>query len=263
MSYFIQENKQLPYLSGIDPVVHFTKYFDNLIHIIDKGFRYSYSEEYLADHRSRRISACFPMVSFCFGNAGTLMNQIISYGTYAIALKNSWAKTHKLSPVLYLDNESTITATVLDSFDTLNSTYSDFEIDIALRGGKGYKSEFAKLMIEIFKHSKNVNGPLIRGETLIDPQYPFIFENEWRHILINPTVKPFLLKSEIIRKSDFNKKIENFFLEFSGEDIEAIIIEEDWQKEEVINCLVKKFGNTIEFASKIYFNPTRLEWDEG
>src|SRR5690606_7355862 len=95
----------------------------------------------------------------------------------------------------------------------------------------GDKPRFVKLLIDTASYAKNFSGKLIRkGEILYDENYPFGLEREWRYLHYAGGNPPFLLEDKNLAK--YNQSIKDFRLTFGLEDIDSIIVETDYEKEE-------------------------------
>jgi len=263
MKYSIDENRVFPARKVQLPLIHTLKNYDVLKSIIREGFRPSYCSEYISNKKIEKIAA-FPMISL---SNITVKDAIIyqkSYGTFAIALKKEWGERKKFNPVLYLEQNSDLTTDIINSFEYIKVN-SKKELFSALDGDRiNHKNILTKNIIKLFAHSKNFDGKLIRSKKLIDEKYPFGLEREWRLIIDENDIPYFLSGEEIERKRDFDEHLDKIRIDFKLEDIDKIIIEEDWQKEECIELLENKFGKNDRINFDMFeTNYSRRILDEG
>ncbi len=196
------------------------------------------------------------MISFSNMDVETCINLTKSYGTFSIALKKDWGAKNKLNPVLYLERNSDFTNQIISSFERLKQ-FSNKEIESSLRGGLlGDKHLFAKTLIDLFSHSKNYDGRLVRGNKEIDPQYSFGLEREWRYLVTAKEYVRYLIGNEIDRRQDYNKSIEGLKIDFLSEEIDTIVVETEYEQTEIIEILKAKYGESLT-KPKIIINTVR------
>ena len=81
-------------------IFHYTKTFDSLLGILKSGFLPSYCQETVGD-----LKYLIPMVSFCnisIRDVGLYMR----YGDYGIGMTMDWALQNRISPVIYVHENS-------------------------------------------------------------------------------------------------------------------------------------------------------------
>ena len=183
-----------------------------------------------------------------------------SYGTFAIAMKKAWASKTKLNPVLYLERHSDFTYHIISSFERIKN-FTDWEIESSLNGGLiGDQHILVKTLIDLFSLSKNFDGKLIRNNIIINERYPFGLEREWRYVVTEEKYRRYLIKDEIEMKWDYSEQINHIRLGFSLEDISAIIVETDYERDVVSNLLLNKYGES-KYKPTIIINDTRHIYD--
>lgn len=255
MSYYIDHDREFAPIELEYPLIHYAKTWEVIQSILNEGFRPSYCKEFLSD-KNRTIVAAFPMISFSNMEVTASMNLMRSYGTLGIAMKKAWGEANKLNPVLYLDRSSDITAQIVNSFDVVKE-YSLEDIDSSLNGVLiGQRHLFIKTLINTFSYSKNYDAPLVRGGTLVSDKYSFGLEREWRLVINEANIRPYLIGAEVDNKSQYSEQIALKRIDFKPEDIETIIIETEYQQEEVIKLLLTRFGDQITLP-RIIINTTR------
>lgn len=96
---------------------HFTRTIDAIIGILsDKKFKPSICKErypYIKKEFIRDI----PMVCFCDIPQNARKKHKERYGYYAIAMSKEWARNKKISPVIYLRNQSYLTESIKSIFN--------------------------------------------------------------------------------------------------------------------------------------------------
>ena len=87
-------------------IIHYTNSLDNLIGILQEGFKIKYCSERLNLGKSRYSSAAHPMISFCDIPLSASIQHFEAYGKYGIGLSKKWAFEIGINPVLYIDENS-------------------------------------------------------------------------------------------------------------------------------------------------------------
>mgnify|MGYP003574867465 CR=1 FL=1 len=209
--------------------IHFTKKFETLKSILtESSFRLKYCREqfYLGDKLSS--SAVHPMVSFSNQVLKSIDKKNITYGRYGIGLKKSWVEKKKLHPVLYIDRNSHLANALVD---LLRARRKNARIELA---------PHVKLSIITIKcFTKNIIG---YNSYFKINDFNFRVEKEWRYVptksdiggsLISQTKK---LYDE--RPDYYNRKLNDFPLQFTAEDIECIFVETEKQR----SIIAENFG---------------------
>jgi len=229
--------------------------------IIDNGFRFSYCKEAIGDLK-RHVELFYPMVSFSDLSSDKAIYILRTYGHSSIGMKKSWAEKSRLTPVLYFERNSHLTQVLLEGFEILkNVPISDLKSSINDQL-IGEKHKYYKQIIEISSFSKNFYGHLFRKEILINPDYCFGCESEWRAILRHEDIPCFITNDD---DKEFNNNLANsHYLKFDFEDLEYFVVEMDYEKEQIKEKLKSKFGKTDSDIEKIrfYYNTTRYSPDE-
>lgn len=261
MDYYINNGLGNSYLSLENPIIHVCDNIGTIHKIIEKGFRFSYCKERFGD-AIRYVELSYPLISFSDLNWERAIHILRTYGHSSIAMKKSWAEQNKLTPVLYFERKADLTKTLIEGFEVLENV-SIQELKLSISGHFiGDRHKYYKQIIDIASYSKNYYGQLIRGGEMIDPNYCFGCESEWRAVLRNEDIQPFLTSAN--NKDEANKIAHTHYLTFNFEDIEYFGIEEEYQEKAIKDKLKTKFGKSDDEVNKIIFNydTTRYTPDE-
>lgn len=261
MNYYINEGLGNTYLSLEYPIIHVCNSTDTINKIIDKGFRFSYCKERIGDS-SRYVELSYPLISFSDLNWDKAIHILRTYGHSSIAMKKSWAGKNKLTPVLYFERKADLTKTLIDGFDILQNV-SMQELKLSISGLlTGERHRYYKQIIDIASYSKNFYGELIRNGKMINPNYCFGCEREWRVVLRNDEIQPFITNTDNIVEA--NKILHEHYLKFDFDDIEYFVIETEYEEKIIKDKLKSKFGKDDEEVNKIkfYCDTTRHSPDE-
>jgi hypothetical protein len=215
-------------------IMHFTDSSDNLKGILREGFKVKYCLENV-ETPNGALHYSIPMVSFCDIPLSEMKDHISKYGGYGIGLKREWAQLNGLNPVLYIDNKSTLGAGFHTSF------YSVF-------GSKKISqlTEIDDNFVNVIRYMKNYEGSLIRGE-INNVSYRFADEKEWRYVPSRELAKQILVKGAVLtpeKKLLLNNNISDLRLRFQPQDIKYIIINDESEIGEIIDCLRKTYGDS-------------------
>lgn len=239
----------------VNHIFHYTESLERLLSILSNGFAPSYCEEKLTD-----LTYLIPMVSFCNISIRDV-DLYMRYGNYGIGLTIDWAIKNRISPVIYIHENSPfnslhrqINEVLLGDF--FSKQFADFQQQIheSLEKSEGYSyspgdttnqtkllTEINKLTVPALQFFKNWIT-LYHGNEIITYQ-----EREWRYV---PELES---GSKIIPSSDpqFAKFIDktqkpkphlpNYTLQFDISDIRYIIIKNETERIKVIKWLSKIF----------------------
>jgi hypothetical protein len=215
-------------------IIHYTKKFEILLKILEEGFKVTYCVEAVRSAVLKfKVKMAVPMISFCDIPFSDFEAHINSYGSFGIGLSKKWATKNGLNPVLYLEENSTIS-------QLLTSIVKDY------KGGKAVSKELKDFTKNIAVYTKNYEGLLSRDPIVI-PNYRYYDEREWRYI---PSIDELKTTTVSIRteeykadKKKFNDSIDHLRIKFEPEDITYIVVEKLEQIEETINFLRQKYHN--------------------
>jgi len=228
---------------------HFTKK-DGFLNILKETFKISYAREAIKSPKNERKYAV-PMVSFCDIKLSEIKYFIEKgYGNYGIGLTKEWANKNGLTPVMYINRHSDIADNLIEG---LNSMYAH----ISKLSNKSELNRMAKSyhnILNLYRYVKNYEGELIRDELLVDSNYRFADEREWRYVpsLEIPYIEPFVAISNIKTKSQkelYNQKVSHLKLSFEPEDIKYLFVENE---DDIIELI-----NHLDYAKSRYDSVTR------
>lgn len=226
-------------------IFHVTNYNGLKNILVDKSFKINYCREIIDTIKNDYNFIGVPMVSFSDIPLYEIKTQLKSYGGYCIGLKKSWAKQKGLSPVMYLEKNSNILSSSLNTLHSYifenNDPENMTDVQIALAN--------------FHRYIKNYEGDLIRKHKTYK-NYRFSNEREWRYCptKIELQNNPYLLDTtftkenikyaggfkvwdKIINKA--NAKISNIKLGFDLNDISCIIVKNEKQIFRIIKLLNK------------------------
>lgn len=221
---------------------HFTKK-RWLYKILKENFKVSYAREKIVGINSE-ISFAVPMVSFCDIKLAEIKHFIEKeYGYFGIGLTKDWANRNGLNPVMYLNRHSELTDHLLEGIKGLHK-----EIFKSINPHKCGPWEDQRIVNYVkiwntYRYVKNYEGVLIRKGKLIDSNYRFADEREWRFVPsysideIEPLIKDISKISTKKQKDEYNKRISHIKLNFQPDDIKYLIVEKESDISELINHL--------------------------
>ena len=227
---------------------HFTKK-EGFLTILKETFKISYAREAIKSPNNERKYAV-PMVSFCDIKLAEIKYFIEKgYGNYGIGLTKEWANKNGLTPVMYINRHSDIADKLIEG---LNSMYAHInKLNNSTEISKMAKSYHN--ILNLYRYVKNYEGELIRDGNLVDSNYRFADEREWRYVppLETSGVDPFVAISNIKtkpQKEAYNQKVSHIRLSFEPEDIKYLFVENEDDILEVIRHLdyaKSRYGDDI------------------
>ena len=196
-----------------ESLFHFTKNIEFLKSILVNGLYPRYCQEDLSwfkldDHVS------YPFSSFCDIPLSRISEHANFYGTYGLGFSKSWGLKNNLNPVIYCESDGLIPKV---------SDYMIKEID----GETDEQQKEREINLwRLVKLVKPLTGSMIIGGTIVEKD--FYQENEWRYIPDEDIDSTVLFKEDYEKlKDENNKKMEEFKLEFSPNDIKYIFVKND------------------------------------
>lgn len=261
IDYYIDNFRVFPPHQRCLPLVHMTSTFENLTKIISEGFKPNYCKEYLTND-AELICAAFPMISLSNITADEAICYNRSYGQYGISLNKLWGEKNSFNPVLYLERQSDLTNEIINSFKDIKKVSRCYES--CLHGDlTGLEHKLVKIAIKIFSYSKNYDGSLVRNNVLIDEKFSFGLEREWRKVVLKKDIPYFLTKERFNEIETFNNTICKYKCDFDLDEIDRIIVECDYQIEEIKELLLRKYNINSLPEGLIKINSMRHRPDEG
>ena len=214
-------------------IVHYTNSLDNLIGILQEGFRIKYCSERLNLGKSRYSSAAHPMISFCDIPLSASIQHFEAYGKYGIGLSKKWAFEIGINPVLYIDENSLFAENLYELIKERRNEKTNLTL------------KQKKEILHIKSYAKNYSGSFTR-KNKIYKNYKFYDEREWRIVPDNNILGAALFsissKAYKSNKEKYNSRISNIRLEFDAKDISYIIVERTDEIPDIIKIVRDCFG---------------------
>ena len=210
-------------------IVHNTKFFENLKSIIkSKSLKISFCCEDFYFNKSAISKAAHPMICFSEYNPLTINNEIITYGKYGIGFSKSWARERKISPVLYVSENSTAAKGMKELLVARRIKLLDKKLDPKLR----------LAIMEIKCFIKNERG---YNSKTNNPEFDFKSENEWRFVPQKKEIKNYLISQNqstyLSDKKKHNQKLEKFPLKFELTDLKVVYVSNVKERNEIIKLI--------------------------
>lgn len=221
-------------------IIHYTDSLKNITGIIEQsGFRLKYCLETIVlqkDELPPLLSAAFPMVSFCDLPLTLAKEHILSYGSYGIGLSKDWAKRNHLNPVLYVEYDSVTSEYIKEEGDRIGKLRKKDESFFLEE-----RTRFTKLV----GFCKNHEGPLIRKGKLVNPNYIFYNEREWRYLPNKEILGDIPLslppRDYADNRDDRNAVLADTYLHFGYDDISYIIVKSDTDISTTVNAIRTRY----------------------
>lgn len=214
-------------------IIHYTNSLDNLIGILQEGFRIKYCSERLNLGKSRYSSAAHPMISFCDIPLSASIQHFEAYGKYGIGLSKKWAFEIGINPVLYIDENSLFAENLYELIKERRNEKTNLTL------------KQKKEILHIKSYAKNYSGSFTR-KNKIYKNYKFYDEREWRIVHDNNILGAALFsissKAYKSNKEKYNSRISNIRLEFDAKDISYIIVERTDEIPDIIKIVRDCFG---------------------
>lgn len=234
----------------VNHIVHYLDNFEVILKILKDGFAPSYCLESI-----NGLNYYIPMVSFCNIPLKDV-DLYMRYGKYGIGMSLEWAVKNSISPVIYI-HENT-------PFKDLHSKINEIHLNDIIN--KILSKKFDKIRSEDksetdhseeFKMISEINHITVptlqffknwktkyKGKEIIT-----YHEREWRYI---PKISDKRILSdeefEELKKTVFNKKphLPEYSLSINSiEEIRYILINNEIQRNKVLNVLQRKFGTDV------------------
>lgn len=214
-------------------LIHFTHDKNALIKILEESFRIFHCRETVI-LGGKKQNLYVPMVSFCDIPLSEIKDHINKYGSYAIGLTKEWGIKSGLNPVLYVSQNSSLSASyrvamkhfVLDD----DSEAEDF-------------TEEQKSLLDIIRYMKNYEAPLERKGIKI-ANYRFSDEREWRYVPPISEDCSMLVSATYFKENseECEDELKDMRLTFEPNDIKYIIINDDSEIGEFVDHLRRAKG---------------------
>ena len=234
----------------INHIFHYTDNFEVLLRILKNGFAPSFCAEKIND-----VEYYIPMVSFCNIPLRDV-DLYMRYGKYGVGMSLEWALKNSISPVIYIHEmtpfknfhvnliSSHFKMMLSELFnnqklDNLENRVNNFDFS-EYDDNLNKITEINISAIQFFKNWKTH----YKGREIVTYQ-----EREWRFIPKLENEKKIITENDNeffeIKSKKFRKKphLPDHSIELSDiKDIRYILINNENQREKVLNILNKKFG---------------------
>lgn len=243
---------------------HFTDNYTALKNILRKRFfKVSYANETIVGLNAERNFG-IPMVSFCDIRLSQLNEHTKKYGQYGLGMSKKWAIESGLNPVNYLNHN----CTVFSYFNARCQQMNRALRRISMKDGKTsdlYQIELKKYrdIINVMRYMKNYEAPLVRKGVMVNDNYRFANESEWRYI---PDIRTDIVPIKIILdeidpdwKFKANLEIEKHkeaFLSFDYSHIKYIFVKNERMARNMIKFIMSTFedSDSPQLISKIFIS---------
>lgn len=241
----------------INHLFHYTLSIEKIHCIISNGFSPSYCMEEITD-----LVYLIPMVSFCNIPIRDV-DLYMRYGNYGLGMSVDWALKNRISPVIYIHENSPFNSLHSDInkillWDLANGQLTEAQRQFQEAMDKGVAYNFSpqadERHIKLLSNINMVTVPALQffknwkveyeGQELITYQ-----EREWRFIPNLETEKKIIPNSDEVFANYLDKEIKpkphlpQYSLQIDKiTDLRYIIINNEEERSELINCLKNKFG---------------------
>lgn len=218
-------------------IIHYTKTFSILTSILKEGFRIKYCAETLRLGEKKKSNAAHPMVSFCDIPLSDSNQHFETYGRYGIGLSKQWAVKNGVNPVIYVDEQSLIAASIYELIKERRSKESNLT------------DKQKREILQIKSYAKNYSGPLKRDGVNIS-KYKFYDEREWRLVPDKETLHnnkfSIGLRYYNKNKEKYNNKLKDCRLKFEANDISYIIVSHTSEIPDMIDFIITEYSKRCE-----------------
>ncbi|MDI9867705.1 abortive infection system antitoxin AbiGi family protein [Flectobacillus roseus] len=218
-------------------ILHFTSSIQSLSGILKDGFKIKYCLEYVPyKSNNGSLQYAFPMVCFCDIPINKAQTQMSNYGKYGFGLSRDWAIKMKMNPVLYIDSNSLVEASITELFHWSINHFNENPEHIL-----NAKDVALRPLFNLFAFTKQFKG---FNSFKNDPSFKFYDEREWRYVFtqyvqeLDSDIVPLIPgKTYISNKDKYNQNLIDNYLIFTIEDIQHIIVETDQEIPEIMRIL--------------------------
>lgn len=199
--------------------------------ILKEFFCLKYSKESLlgvVSNNSDFIETYIPMVCFCDIPMSQLKDHMKFYGYYGIGLTKQWGLKNKISPVLYMPNDSQSQLYI----KSISNELQRFEDDKS--NNSNVIAETIVRLKNLYKFIKPYSGQAVNrltGEYYEDRI--FYFEREWRFSPDDFNIYPVATGVDTEKEKQLNKKR----LCFTPDDVKYIIVAHETEISEFIKII--------------------------
>jgi len=224
---------------------HFTNKLENIKNILTHNFCPRYCLERLGFLSNEEFDVGIPMICFCDIPLSQISDHVATYGNYAIGLKKEWAITNKISPIIYLHDDSKTNQILIK---LVQDALSDDNNKLAK--SKKVDLESISNFLDILFYCKTYKGEMWRDGKIID-DVTFYNEREWRYtpnifeMETNdiPCVLDIKEYENGMKRNKNNKKLSRFQISFTPTDIKYLIISKEEERIEMVEMVEKIKGH--------------------
>jgi hypothetical protein len=213
-----------------------------------QGFFAQYSEEHFEDilpETSIYRITLIPLISFCDLTIMQLTHDSVhttDFGNYGIGLTKKWGIEKKVSPVIYVHENSQPSTQLYNLIKLFRKYGKEHEAEKII-------SQARKKLVDSFKFIKPYQGRWQKGKVIPKERKDIIYynEREWRYCppltqsKVLSGIKRIAKTSQVSLNNDLKKKL----IRFTSEDIKFIIIKEKNEIDEFIKAI-----NTMNITPK-------------
>ena len=254
-----------------ETLFHFTDSLKNIKSILAKKFMLSYCHESFSIDDEVIFNHYFPMISFCDLPLTLAKDHIYKYGSYAIGLSKDWGIRNKLNPVIYIEKNSIVASDLkiaLKAFKKMSDDYYEIKklqtenqkkmLDVLFDSMK--KAAFSNL--SFMRNIKNYQAELKRKDIIVDKNYRFYDEREWRFMpsFEDDRVDPMLDENKYKKlRGSLRMKllIDKIILNFTVDDIKYLIVKSNVDIPKLVR-FIKSTDNLIKNADEADILTTRI-----
>lgn len=217
-----------------DTLFHFTKSPQILQDILLHGFWPRYCLEDVKWYVGQDHQLAYPMVCFCDIPLSRVDEHVQFYGNYGIGVTREWAQKNRLSPAIYLSENTElhhVLNRILRQNLEKNGLYENSNGDM----------NFLLSMIKPMTGIININGAPVLKE--------FYQESEWRYVIdsrnhqVMPWMDTTLFYNQTALHTNNQKTKEAHSLKLMPGDIKYIFLKEDWEIPNLINFIQTHLGH--------------------
>lgn len=214
-------------LISSNTLFHFTNNADTILNIIRNGFHPKFCLEelsvgsFLGNEDSKEEA--LPMTCFCDLPLSQIKTHLDFYGSYGVGLSKEWGKRSGLTPITYINIESTkfkVLKEISNKLDVYSHSTENQGSDIS--------SHPLALLSELVSQHKPYEGKMWRNGKYVSKR--FYDEREWRYVprIVSPNLDYRLSKKEFlsgIKKSTADASLEtDYRLQFNASDVKYLIV---------------------------------------
>ena len=238
-----------------ETLFHFTNSAETIINILKNGFAPRFCLEELGydlffDTENINETAV-PMTCFCDLPLSKIDKHLAFYGPYGIGLSKKWGKSHGLTPLTYIHENST----QLNYLKQLGKLIGKAFINVNMEKLPMEENPYVTLF-ELAGFYKPYSGRMYKIDKYVEKR--FYDEREWRYVpFLNSKFEGDyrLLKNEFlnnIKRASANDSIaKDFSLNFNCEDIKYIIVNKESEMIALFDALELMSDNYTKSERKI------------